>query len=205
MFKREYEFDWVPGWKRLGLFILLVTGFQAHLYAEVKTYQLDAAQSKVLFEVGSTLHDVHGRAKSFASKVVFDQAAGKVSLPMQIEIAVDSMDTDNQRRDKGMREMFESQKYPVIRWTATRIDCRPAEKAESVICDAAGVLEIRNIKHENKFQVLLTPYEGQIQAKGSLDIRRKDFDLKTPSLLGIVRVSQEIKVNFETIWDLKKA
>ncbi len=189
--------------KKAGLACLLfflTAIFQANLFADAKQYQLDASQSKLLFEVSSTLHDVCGQAKSVAGKVNFDKATGKVSLPMQIEIAIDSMDTGNSRRDKAMRKMFQSDQYPVIRWSATQIDCRPGEVAETMLCDAAGTLDIRNIKREKKFQVFLTFYEEQVQAKGDLSIERKDFELKTPSLLGFIRVGQEVKIKFETDW-----
>ncbi len=204
MFKKEIKkCSQAGGWKGLCLLILLTAVFHPHLYAESKQYQLDASQSKVLFEVSSTLRDVHGQAKSIAGKVVYDQVTGTVSLPLQIDIAVDSMATGNSRRDKDMRKMFLSDQYPVIRWSATQINCRPGEAAETMLCDVAGILDIRNIKREKKFQVFLTFHEGYIQAKGDWGFERKDFELKTPSLLGVVRVGQEVKIKFETMWLLE--
>ncbi len=198
--KKEAENNQSSRSKLLCFLILVTAIFQANLFAESKLYQLDASQSKLLFEVSSTLHNVQGQAKSLTGKVDFDLGTGTVNFPMQIEIMVNSMDTGNSRRDNGMRKMLQSEQYPVIRWSATQIDCRPGAVAKTMLCDAAGILDIRNIKREKKFQVSLTFHEGQIHAKGDLSIERKDFELKTPSLLGIVRVGQEVKIKFEAIW-----
>lgn len=180
---------------------MLLGLFQAPGFAEIKEYRLDPAKSRVSFEVGSTFVTVHGRVKALSGNVDFVPETGDVKLPMKIEIPVQSMETGNRIRDGHMRKMLEAEKFPVIRWSAAQVHCRPGGTPQSMVCDAAGTLKIREIERQKNFSVMLTFRENHVKAEGRWSFERNEFGLKPPSMLGMARVKQEIKIEFETEWD----
>ena len=187
--------------RKVGLFLIpAFIIFHSLGFAQAQSYEMDAAKSQVWFEVRATMHTVHGEAVPSISKVVFDRATGEVKAPVQIEIPVSSMETGNKRRDKAMHKMFQAGEYPSIIWKADSMACRQAESARSMICDAQGTLKIRNIEQKSSFPIFLTFSDEGIKASGFWTVNRKDFDLKTPSLGGLVRVGEDVKIKFDTLW-----
>ncbi|MBD3241784.1 MAG: hypothetical protein GF331_14435, partial [Chitinivibrionales bacterium] len=68
----------------------------------------------ISFLAHATLHKVNGDVKPQQFKITAkpDPDAGDTLLSGKLEIPVSDMDTDNEGRDKNMREMFEAEKYP---------------------------------------------------------------------------------------------
>jgi|GEM_PF-2314133 len=186
--------------KLLIFSLLMLAVIQPCASAELRQYRLDPEKSRVSFEVGATFHSVRGEAKQAEGNVSFDSKAGAVELPAQIEIPAALLDTGMERRDKHLRKMLQADDYPAILWSASRVKCEPAEASKTLSCDASGTLKIKNIERDVSFPVLLTQQENGIRAEGSLKLARKDFDLKTPFTFGIMRVDQEIKIEFDTFW-----
>ncbi len=181
------------------LFSLIFTS-QADVFAEVKEYKLDPVQSEIKFNVRATVYTIHGKASPAESKVSFDAGKGEVTLPMQVEIPVDSMTTKNKLRDRDMRKMFDSKRYPVISWTAENVECGATEADQTLTCNATGVLKIHGVEKKAVFPVLLKVESGRVLASGSLSLKREDYGLKTPSMLGLIRVSQDVHLEFRTVW-----
>ena len=163
-------------------------------------YEIDASASELTFKVDSTLHEVHGEADIMPTEVAFDAATGTVSGPIKISIPVSELNTHHNGRDKEMRKMFDSENYPVITWRSTEISCEPLSGQPEINCDVKGYLKIRNSERSTSFPVTLTPDGDVLWAVGRWEFERKDFDLETPSVLGIIRVAQPVSIEFHTLW-----
>lgn len=175
--------------------------FSSPAAAEVKEYKLNAAESKIKFSVSATVYTIRGTASQAESRVSFDAQSGTVNLPMKIEIPVDSMKTKNKLRDKDMRKMFDSKQFPVILWTAEEVECAPRNTGNAFACTGKGILTIKGQEKKVIFPVDLLVEEKGIRATGLLTIKREDYGLKTPSMLGMVRVGKEVTIEFDTVWN----
>src|SRR5579863_2735745 len=85
------------------------------------TLNLDPAQSKLTWTLGSTLHTVHGKFSLKSGVLKFDPVSGSASGEF-IAYAT-SGESGNDGRDKKMHnEILESARFPDIVFRPTRID-----------------------------------------------------------------------------------
>lgn len=185
---------------RFFYFVLIALAAYAQSAAADEVYVLDAAQSTLTFEVDSTLHKVHGTADISDAKINLDRLSGEAAMPFKVVIPSASTDTAHGKRDTAMRKMLESDKYPEIIWEAESVNCDISDTSGAAVCQADGMLTIRNITKPSSFEVVLSMTDDAISAAGNWTLNRDDFELKTPSVLGIIRVDKEITINFETYW-----
>lgn len=149
----------------------------------------------------STLHDFSGtvRSRAFAAAVTRD-AAGRIVLPsVEVEFPVAGMRTGNDTRDEAMREMFHSEQHPVVRAAVRDVDAEALR--ERMRADRAGrtplpvFLSIRGVEREIQAVAGNWKEEGE---RFSFDVEfpvsLRDFGLKAPSVLGIIRVGDRVDV-----------
>lgn len=149
----------------------------------------------------STLHDFSGtvRSRPFTAPLSRD-AAGETVLPaVEVEFPVAEMKTGNDSRDEKMREMFQSDRHPVIRAMARDVD---ADKARERMRKAPGgttplevTLAIRGVERK----VLATAGNWKEEGdRATFDVEfpvsLREFDLKAPSVLGLIRVGDRVVV-----------
>jgi polyisoprenoid-binding protein YceI len=91
--------------------------------AEPAEWALDGAHSRVGFSVSHlVVSSVSGRFKQVSGKVMLDEAALTQSQ-VEIVIKVDSVDTDEQKRDEHLKspDFFDAKKYPTIAFKSSKI------------------------------------------------------------------------------------
>ncbi|HEX9191233.1 MAG TPA: YceI family protein [Candidatus Deferrimicrobiaceae bacterium] len=155
----------------------------------------------VRFLATATLHDFSGtvRSRPFAAPLSRD-ATGKSVLPsVEVEVDVAGMKTGNDSRDEKMREMFQSDRHPVIRAVARDVDADRAR--ERMRKDPAGktpleiTLAIRGV--ERKVQATAGNWKedgDRVAFDIEFPVSLREFDLKPPSMLGFVRVGDRVVV-----------
>ena len=149
----------------------------------------------------STLHDFSGTVTSgpFAAPVSRD-AAGNPFIPwVELEFPVAEMRTGNDSRDEKMREMFQSDRHPVVRAVARDVDA--GKVRERMRKDPGGktplevTLVIRGVERKIPASAGNWREEG---GKSAFDVEfpvsLKEFELKPPSVLGIIRVADRVDV-----------
>jgi hypothetical protein len=151
----------------------------------------------------STLHDFAGtvRCQPFPVNIAAG-ADGRVILDaVEIAVPVAEMDTKNKKRDKQMREMFESDKFPLIRAVLTALD--PDKMRHEMRKDPNGkgtvefALKIRDIEHRIHAVVSnLRETSGRVSFDVEFPVSLKTYDLKPPALFfGTIRVGDKVAVN----------
>ena len=155
----------------------------------------------IVFLVPSTLHEVSGsaRCQPFTVRIARD-ASGKEVIPVvEVDVPVAAMDTRNRSRDGQMREMLRSDRFPLIRGAARDVD---VERLRVEIGKGRGgkasiglLLRIRDVERK----VLATA--SNLRESGErvtfdleFPVSLGEFDLKAPSVLGIIRVGDKISV-----------
>jgi len=166
----------------------------------------------VRFAVSSTLHDFTGtgRCQSFSTPLVRD-AAGKTILPsVVVEVPVAEMKTGDDSRDGKMREMFQSDRYPMIHATARDIDTDRVR--ESIRKDREGkapldiFLAIRGVERKVQATASNLKEEGtRVSFDLEFPVSVKEFDLKPPSPIFFIRVDDRVVVKGTFALDVSQA
>ncbi|HEY6097579.1 MAG TPA: YceI family protein [Candidatus Deferrimicrobium sp.] len=155
----------------------------------------------VAFLVTSTLHDVSGSARClpFAAVLARD-AAGRQAIPsVEVEVPVAGMDTRNRSRDTQMREMFRSERYPRIHAAANDVDVERLRveigKGREGNATIDLLLRIRDVERKVRATASNLKESGErVTFDLEFPVSLGEFDLKAPSVLGILRVSDKVSV-----------
>jgi len=155
----------------------------------------------VVFTGTSTLHDFSGKGvcRPFNATVVRAAAGGKVLPTVEVEVPVAEMKTGNDSRDGKMREMFQADRFPRIRASARDVDVDRLR--EEMAKDREGkapldlLLRIRDVERKVRARAGNLKESGErITFDLEIPVSIKEFDLKAPSVLGIVRVGDKVSV-----------
>jgi len=155
----------------------------------------------VAFLVTSTLHDVPGSARClpFAAVLARDAAGRQVIPSVEVDVPVAGMDTRNRSRDGQMREMFRSERFPRIHATAHDVDVERLRvetgKGREGIASIDLLLRIRDTERKVRATASnLKESGGQVTFDLEFPVSLGEFDLKPPSVLGIIRVGDKVSV-----------
>lgn len=156
----------------------------------------------VRFRGSSTLHDFTGTVRCEPFQVGIDDTAKGTAIIPGAEVAVlaGAMDTANKTRDRQMREMFQSDKYPRIRGIFGTLD--PGRIRKELHAGPGGsaplefTLRIRDIEHP--VRAVLSNFresDDVISFDVEYAVSLKDYQLVPPkAFFGIVRVDDRIAV-----------
>jgi len=158
------------------------------------------------FSGQSTLHDFDGKVACQPFTLTSDalpETAGSLRQPV-IKVMVGEMNTDNTSRDKKMRAMFEEEKYPEIQGLFDDIDperlLRQWQEKEETSGTLEFDLQIRQVKQRvtaTTENLLVTP--EQISFVLSFPVSLASFQLKPPSVLGFIKVDDQVQVEVQVI------
>lgn len=188
---------------RLKIILLATTLSFGTLFAGM--YKVDIDHSNVAFKVKHMMiSNVKGEFKKFNGTFEYDEKT-KMLKSLKGEIDVDSISTDNAKRDAHLKsaDFFDVKKYPMMSFVLTKVDGDTAY----------GKLTIHGITKEVKMEletsgvVVKDPW-GNTRTGLSLSgkINRKDFGLIWNQVMeaGGVLVGDEVKMNVELEGILQK-
>lgn len=176
---------------RLPIILLLFFAFP--FTALAADYQ---GNCSIVFQGSSTLHDFEGKAS--CQPFIISENAGVMTVP-ELRVAVSEMDTDNSRRDKKMREMFNSETYPLIVGSTGPVVLGAIRTALDESIDSTSEivfqLKIRDIEKPVTAVLKNVMDTGSaIVADLSFSLFLPDYQLKPPSVLGLIRVGKTVDV-----------
>jgi polyisoprenoid-binding protein YceI len=155
----------------------------------------------VAFLITSTLHDVPGsaRCQPFEAVLARDAAGRRVIPSVEVEVPVAGMDTRNRSRDGQMREMFRSERFPRIRGAAHDVD---VERIRAETGKGSGgnasidlLLRIRDTERKVRATASNLKESGErVTFDLEFPVSLREFGLKAPAILGIVRVGDKVSV-----------
>lgn len=146
----------------------------------------------VAFKGSSTLHDFHGKGKCEPFTVSITDGMVDMSKPA---VAVAGMDTDNAKRDKQMREMFEQKKFPLITASAGTVALKDFRHKAGESSKVLFKLKIRDIVKPVTGTVSnFVETDSRITADVAFTVSLADYQLKPPSVLGLIKVGDKVSV-----------
>ena len=179
------------------LFFVLLLFSASFVSAQIQNYKVVPEQSSLTFDVSARVHDVHGISKDFSGTISGDPK--DVTLA-KITIRLDpkNFDTDNEKRDKVMREKsLEIEKYPFIEFESTAIEAanKGLSPYQSVDVRVKGVLKLHGVEKEVDVPVRIVWEERQLIADGELDLKLDDYTIFRPKVL-FFRLQNDVKIRF---------
>lgn len=177
---------------KIALATVLATGA---LYAG--NYTIDKAHSSVGFKVKHMMiSNVKGKFGVFSGNIVYNEKAKNLTK-LDGKVDVESIDTDNEKRDAHLKsaDFFDVKKYPNITFTLIKVSGDYAYGKLTM----HGVTKDVKLDFENN-GVIKDPYGNQrlgIALEGK--INRADFDLKYNSTLeaGGVLIGEDVEIDID--------
>jgi len=161
--------------------------------------QLDPAQTKIEFTLGSTLHTVEGTFKLKSGTIRFDPASGKIGGSIIVDAT--SGESGNAGRDHKMhREILESGKYPEIIFTPSQVKGTFDQKGPSRL-EVSGQFSLHGQDHDVTLPIDIQPAGRRLQMATHITIPYIKWGLKNPSTF-ILRASDKVEVNIHAVGQL---
>jgi polyisoprenoid-binding protein YceI len=177
--------------------------------SEVTTYKLVPGESKVSYEVGETFLNQNNRynlAKGITTQVTGEitgdknnPAAARIGA---IQIDISQFKSDNDRRDGYIRSNgLESSKYPMAKFTPTKIDALPAayQEGSQVSFKITGDLTIKETTRPVTWNVTSKLTGTTLSGQATTEILMSDFKVGPISIMGILNTEDKVKLTFDFV------
>ena len=164
-------------------------------------------ECSIRFFGDSTLHGFAGKAVCQPFSLNSEKETALIRQPI-ITVRVDSMDTENDSRDKKMRGMFNSQKFPVIKGLFSDLNAEAVLQVMASPGDQPGKLEF-DLKIRDQIQrVQAEVHELNVTSEiitftMKFPLSLASSRLKPPSVLGFIRVADQVEVEVDAVLQRK--
>lgn len=163
--------------------------------AQESTLVLDPAKTTVSFTLEATLHNVHGTFRLKGGVIQFNPATGAASGAVTVDAT--SGETGNSRRDRNMhRDVLQSERYPEITFTPTRVTGSLLAQGESSVT-VDGVLRLRGVDHAIALPFKVQTSNGELRATTQFTVPYVAWGLKNPSSF-LLHVAEKVEVTIAT-------
>jgi polyisoprenoid-binding protein YceI len=170
--------------------------------AQDSALQVEPAQTKIQFSLGSSLHTVHGTFALKSSSIRFDPASGKISGAIVVDAT--SGESGNSGRDSRMhREILESAKFPEIVFTPMQVMGAVAADGMSKV-DVSGKFRLHGQDHDVTLPVEVTAEGPKLQIAIHYVIPYVEWGLKNPSNF-FLRASDKVEIEIHATGRLETA
>jgi polyisoprenoid-binding protein YceI len=187
--------------RRLILGLAMLTVIPAAAHADTTEWTLDTSHSHFGFSVPHmVISSVSGRFKQASGKFNLDEA-NLTKSQAELTLKVDSLDTDDAKRDEHLRspEFFDAKKFPNITFKSTKI--AKAGNGYKV----TGDLTIRDVTKPVTLDATISnavknPWGKLVRAvKASTKIKRGDYGLKWNKTLetGGVLIGEDVTLDLQ--------
>jgi polyisoprenoid-binding protein YceI len=182
-------------WLCVGL-VFAIGPCAEKLGAQEMTLELDPANSRIEFTVAATLHTVHGTFALKHGTVLFNPSSGAASGLVVVDAT--SGDSGNSGRDHKMHaEILESQRYPEITFTPTKMTGKVELQRESSV-QVEGILKLHGSDHEMTLTLPVQTKGNSLSARTHIVIPYVEWGLKNPSTF-LLHVSDKVEVDVTAV------
>jgi polyisoprenoid-binding protein YceI len=163
---------------------------------------IDPAQSKVHWTLGTTLHTVHGTFAFKKGTFHVDPGTGKASG--EIVVSATSGDSGNDSRDKKMhKDVLESAQYQDVIFRPDRVDGKIAPQGTSSV-QVHGMFVLHGREHELTVPVQAGLAGGHWTGSANFNVPFIDWGLKNPSSF-FLKVEHAVQIQLELKGRLQNA
>jgi polyisoprenoid-binding protein YceI len=179
-------------WLCVGLLLMTLGLWAEMLRAQEMTLELDPANTRINFTLEATLHTVHGTFALRSGTIRFDPSTNSASGL----VVVDSTrgDSGNNSRDHKMhKEILESERYPEVTFTPTKLSGRIELQGDSSV-QVDGIFRLHGTDHPMTLTLPVQVKGNTLSARTHIVIPYVAWGLKNPSTF-ILRVSDKVDID----------
>lgn len=161
------------------------------LSAPARAGQADATAA-IVFKGTSTLHDFEGTVatRPFVATFHEDAATGQLRVTAKALLNVLDMNTDNNKRDKNMLKMLGQNNHNLITGSLNDAPVSPTGTSRATLR-----LNIRDVVQDVAVTLSEWHRDGdQANCSMAFDVSLRAFDLKPPSVMGVIRVGDTVHI-----------
>jgi len=158
--------------------------------------------AETLFREGNRLNVAVGTTSAVRGEIIVDRIAPRRSRIGPISVDISTFRSDRERRDQAIRERWlESARFPLAEFRATAVDGLPQtyREGEELRLRVTGDLTVRNTARPVTFDVTLSLTGSTLRGIGQGTILMTDFGFEPPSILGILRAENEVRLEFRFV------
>jgi len=120
------------------------------------------------------------------------------STRLRFEVDLNSIETGIGKRDRDMRDVLETGKWPFTSFEGTLTGVQPTDSSRSAYkATAKGKIFIHGVEREIEVPGTITMEQGKMHVIADFMVRLKDFNIAAPSLAAFVKVSEEILLHLD--------
>lgn len=177
--------------------LLLTLGLSAEaLLAQEMTLELDPANTRINFTLEATLHTVHGTFALKRGTIHFNPSTGSASGLVVVDAT--SGDTENKGRDHKMhQEILESQRYPEITFTPTRLSGKVELPGDSS-AQLDGTFKLHGTEHPMTLTLPVQVKGDNLRTQAHIVIPYILWGLKNPNTF-LLHVSDKVEVDISAV------
>jgi|HubBroStandDraft_6_1064221.scaffolds.fasta_scaffold29506_6 polyisoprenoid-binding protein YceI len=186
----------LSNWRWAGL-VLLALGLCAEtLESQELTLELDPANTRIEFTLPATLHTVRGTFALKRGTIHFNPSTGSASGFVVVDAT--SGETGNSGRDHKMhQEILESQRYPEITFTPTKLSGKVELPGDSTV-QVDGVFTLHGADHPLTLTLAAQATGNKLGARTHMVIPYVAWGLKNPSTF-MLHVSDKVEVDISSV------
>jgi len=186
----------------LAVVFIAVSGFTTldkNSTVKAPTWEIDPVHSNISFEVRHFFTPVNGQFKDYSAQINFSPDNLEESS-VNLEIAVSSISTDNEKRDGHLQsdDFFNAEKYPKITFKSDKI----TKEGENMYV-AQGKLTIKDVTKDVKLPFTLLGVQDHPQKEGTkiagvgidYSLNRNEFNVGTGSWSETAVVGDEVNIS----------
>ncbi|MEW6754331.1 MAG: YceI family protein [Candidatus Latescibacterota bacterium] len=144
--------------------------------------------------VGFTFHGVTDQVDGFYYWEGQDLFAGRDTL--RFEVVLGTLDTGIGKRDRDMREVLSTQRWPKAVFTGRVAQHQPVDSTVAAYrVVARGTMAIHGVERPMDLPGTVVVEAGHSTVATHFTLRLRDFDIEAPTLAAFIKVSQEIVVD----------
>ncbi len=157
-----------------------------------------SGHARVAFEGDSTLHGFHGHAATDEIRVHVDavtNAAAGATWDAAGELRVLALSTDHEKRDANMLAMLHADLFPTV-------DAVLEDAPVPVGDEVEAPLRLRIGSHDATVPATISAWTQTVDGvtfRLQFEVSLHEFGLKPPSVLGLIKVGDVVKVDCEVV------
>ncbi len=167
------------------------------------------AESQVIYRVGETFINENNRfnvavgiTQVIRGEVLIDRANPQNSRVGTISVDISQLRSDRARRDQAIRERWlESARYPIAEFSPTGVRKLPSAYTDGreISLEVVGNLKVREAVRPTTFTVTLKLERNTLIGLAATTVLMTDFGFEPPSIFGILRAQNEVKLEFRFV------
>jgi Tol biopolymer transport system component/polyisoprenoid-binding protein YceI len=170
-----------------------IVGSTAAPVAGMRTFQIVPEQTEASYEVREKFFErplpnlAIGRTHSVAGAFEFSLDGKPAGRVVTMTVDLRTIRSDARNRDGAMRQILETDKYPIAEFTSTDAQNLPDryQEGQEVAFKLVGILKIRGVERPATFDVRGTLAGMTVTGSATTVVSMKEYGIDMPSFLGL--------------------